>query len=36
MDFVPHVYMHGRVALVLLAACVTVWLRLPALKLVKG
>lgn len=36
MDFVPHFYLHGRMALLLVAALATLWLRLPALKLVKG
>jgi hypothetical protein len=35
MDFVPHFYMHGRMAVVLVAALMTLWLRIPAFKLMK-
>jgi len=35
MDFVPHFYLHGRMAVMLVAALMTLWLRLPALKLMK-
>ena len=36
MDFVPHFYLHGRMALFLLAAVATLWLRVPALKLLRS
>lgn len=36
MDFVPHFYLHGRMAMLLLAAAITLWLRLPVLKFVRG
>jgi len=45
MDFVPHFYLHGRMALFLLAAVATLWfaragpfnlLQRPALKLLRS
>ncbi len=35
MDFVPQFYMHGRMAVMLAAALMTLWLRVPAFKLMK-
>ncbi len=35
MDFVPHFYLHGRMALFLLAAVATLWLRVPAFNLLQ-